>query len=68
MSRGTKFGRKPKLIKHQRDEALARKRNGETLRRAKADAFASRMDRTPGPSLVMGETMDRIRSRLRDGR
>jgi DNA invertase Pin-like site-specific DNA recombinase len=31
MARGTKFGRKPKLTKHQRDEALARKRNGETL-------------------------------------
>jgi DNA invertase Pin-like site-specific DNA recombinase len=31
IARGTKFGRKPKLTKHQRDEALARKRNGETL-------------------------------------
>jgi DNA invertase Pin-like site-specific DNA recombinase len=31
MARGIKFGRKPKLTKHQRDEALARKRNGETL-------------------------------------
>lgn len=31
MARGTKFGRKPKLTKHQRDEALARKSNGETL-------------------------------------
>jgi DNA invertase Pin-like site-specific DNA recombinase len=31
MARGTKFGRKPKLTKHQREEALARKRNGETL-------------------------------------
>jgi len=28
---GIKFGKKPKLNKHQRDEALARKRNGETL-------------------------------------
>jgi DNA invertase Pin-like site-specific DNA recombinase len=28
---GIKFGRKPKLTKHQREEALARKRNGETL-------------------------------------
>ena len=28
---GIKFGRKPKLNKHQGDEALARKRNGETL-------------------------------------
>ena len=26
-----KFGRRPKLTKHQREEALARKRNGETL-------------------------------------
>jgi Mor family transcriptional regulator len=26
-----KFGRKPKLTKHQRDEALARKQSGETL-------------------------------------
>jgi DNA invertase Pin-like site-specific DNA recombinase len=31
MARGIKFGRKPKLTKHQREEALARKRNGETL-------------------------------------
>ena len=31
MARGIKFGRKPKLTKHQRDEALARKRQGETL-------------------------------------
>jgi DNA invertase Pin-like site-specific DNA recombinase len=31
MAGGTKFGRKPKLTKHQRDEALARKLNGETL-------------------------------------
>jgi DNA invertase Pin-like site-specific DNA recombinase len=31
MARGTKFGRKPKLTKHQREKALARKRNGETL-------------------------------------
>jgi DNA invertase Pin-like site-specific DNA recombinase len=31
MARGTRFGRKPKLTKHQRDEALARKANGETL-------------------------------------
>jgi DNA invertase Pin-like site-specific DNA recombinase len=31
MARGIRFGRKPKLTKHQRDEALARKRNGETL-------------------------------------
>jgi Helix-turn-helix domain of resolvase len=30
-SRGIKFGRKPKLTKHQREEALARKRSGETL-------------------------------------
>jgi DNA invertase Pin-like site-specific DNA recombinase len=28
---GVKFGRKPKLTKHQREEALTRKRNGETL-------------------------------------
>ena len=28
---GVQFGRKPKLTKHQRDEALTRKRNGETL-------------------------------------
>jgi DNA invertase Pin-like site-specific DNA recombinase len=28
---GVRFGRKPKLTKHQREEALARKRNGETL-------------------------------------
>jgi DNA invertase Pin-like site-specific DNA recombinase len=27
-ARGAKFGRKPKLTKHQRDEALARKRDG----------------------------------------
>jgi DNA invertase Pin-like site-specific DNA recombinase len=31
MARGTRFGRKPKLTKHQRDEAIARKANGETL-------------------------------------
>ena len=30
-ARGIKFGRKPKLTKHQREEALTRKRNGETL-------------------------------------
>jgi DNA invertase Pin-like site-specific DNA recombinase len=30
-SNGIKFGRRPKLAKHQREEALARKRNGETL-------------------------------------
>jgi DNA invertase Pin-like site-specific DNA recombinase len=30
-ARGVRFGRKPKLTKHQREEALARKRNGETL-------------------------------------
>ena len=30
-ARGIKFGRKPKLTKHQREEALARKRNGEAL-------------------------------------
>jgi len=30
-ARGIKFGRKLKLTKHQREEALARKRNGETL-------------------------------------
>jgi DNA invertase Pin-like site-specific DNA recombinase len=30
-ARGIKFGRKPKLTKHQREEASARKRNGETL-------------------------------------
>ena len=29
--RDIKFGKKPKLTKHQREEALARKRNGETL-------------------------------------
>jgi DNA invertase Pin-like site-specific DNA recombinase len=28
---GVRFGRKPKLTKHQREEALARKRNGESL-------------------------------------
>jgi DNA invertase Pin-like site-specific DNA recombinase len=28
---GVRFGRKPKLTKHQRDEAIARKANGETL-------------------------------------
>jgi DNA invertase Pin-like site-specific DNA recombinase len=31
MAKGVKFGRKPKLTKHQREEASARKRNGETL-------------------------------------
>jgi DNA invertase Pin-like site-specific DNA recombinase len=31
MAKGIRFGRKPKLTRHQRDEALARKRNGETL-------------------------------------
>jgi DNA invertase Pin-like site-specific DNA recombinase len=31
IARGVKFGRKPKLTKHQREEALARKRSGETL-------------------------------------
>jgi DNA invertase Pin-like site-specific DNA recombinase len=30
-ARGVKFGRKPKLTKHQRDEALTRKQSGETL-------------------------------------
>jgi DNA invertase Pin-like site-specific DNA recombinase len=30
-ARGVRFGRKPKLTKHQREEALARKNNGETL-------------------------------------
>jgi DNA invertase Pin-like site-specific DNA recombinase len=30
-AKGIKFGRKPKLTKHQRDEALARKQAGETL-------------------------------------
>jgi DNA invertase Pin-like site-specific DNA recombinase len=30
-AKGVKFGRKPKLTKHQREEALARKANGETL-------------------------------------
>jgi DNA invertase Pin-like site-specific DNA recombinase len=30
-ARGIKFGRTPKLTKHQREEALVRKRNGETL-------------------------------------
>jgi DNA invertase Pin-like site-specific DNA recombinase len=30
-AKGIKFGRKPKLTKHQREEALTRKRNGETL-------------------------------------
>jgi DNA invertase Pin-like site-specific DNA recombinase len=30
-ARGIKFGRKPKLTKHQREEALTPKRNGETL-------------------------------------
>jgi DNA invertase Pin-like site-specific DNA recombinase len=28
---GVRFGRKPKLTKHQREEALARKQNGESL-------------------------------------
>jgi DNA invertase Pin-like site-specific DNA recombinase len=31
MARGIKFGRKPKLTKHQQAEALERKANGETL-------------------------------------
>ncbi|MGB8238518.1 MAG: recombinase family protein [Pseudolabrys sp.] len=31
MAKGVKFGRKPKLTKHQRQEALARKQNGEPL-------------------------------------
>ena len=30
-ARGVKFGRRPKLTKHQREEALIRKRNGEPL-------------------------------------
>ena len=30
-ARGVRFGRKPKLTKHQRDEALARMAQGETL-------------------------------------
>jgi DNA invertase Pin-like site-specific DNA recombinase len=30
-ARGVRFGRKPKLTKHQRDEALARVAQGETL-------------------------------------
>ena len=31
IAKGVKFGRKPKLTKHQRQEALARKQNGEPL-------------------------------------
>ena len=31
MAKGIKFGRKPKLTRHQREEAKARKRSGETL-------------------------------------
>ena len=31
MAKGVKFGRKPKLTKHQRQEALARKQIGEPL-------------------------------------
>jgi DNA invertase Pin-like site-specific DNA recombinase len=31
MAKGIKFGRKPKLTRHQREEAQARKRSGETL-------------------------------------
>jgi hypothetical protein len=31
MAKGVKFGRKPKLTKYQRQEALARKQNGEPL-------------------------------------
>jgi DNA invertase Pin-like site-specific DNA recombinase len=31
MARGVRFGRKPKLTRHQREEAIPRKRNGETL-------------------------------------
>ena len=31
MAKGIKFGRKPKLTRHQREEAKARKCNGETL-------------------------------------
>ena len=31
MARGVKFGRKPKLTKHQQAEALARVAGGETL-------------------------------------
>jgi DNA invertase Pin-like site-specific DNA recombinase len=31
MAKGIKFGRKPKLTRHQREEAKTRKRNGETL-------------------------------------
>ena len=31
MAKGVRFGRKPKLTKHQREEALARKHNGEVL-------------------------------------
>ena len=30
-ARGVRFGRKPKLTKHQRDESLARMAQGETL-------------------------------------
>jgi DNA invertase Pin-like site-specific DNA recombinase len=30
-ARGVKFGRKPKLTKHQREEAILRKNNGEVL-------------------------------------
>ena len=30
-AKGIRFGRKPKLTKHQREEALTRKRSGETL-------------------------------------
>src|ERR1700683_364741 len=31
MAKGIKFGRKPKLTRHQREEAKTRKRNGEPL-------------------------------------
>jgi len=36
MAKGVRFGRKLKLTKHQRDEALARKQAGETLVIAKS--------------------------------
>jgi DNA invertase Pin-like site-specific DNA recombinase len=47
-ARGVKFGRKPALTKHQREEALARVARGETLMEiARSYNGAHRLERVP---------------------
>jgi hypothetical protein len=49
MAKGVKFGRKPKLTNHQRQEALARKEAGEALTQIKATrAFQEQLDGRSG--------------------